>query len=167
MNNALGGIDLPLTVFGGNVPEVTSSAVPEGGSTGNQDCDFQIGSVLTRPGLLSVYSYSNQFQAKIPGSGANVLATEPSEVPWSSPNNITVNTPGTYASVTLNGLGGYSISSIIQVTFDPTKWNALGSPGTAPGDNGYDCANVWLDKDGVTFWAFEYFRRRLRPLSTI
>ncbi len=37
------------------------------------------------------------------GTGANAMATEPIETPWSNPNNIAANTPGIYASVTMTG----------------------------------------------------------------
>lgn len=47
--------------------------------------------------------------------------------------------------------------AITQVTFNPALWSAGNGVGTVPGDNGYNAANVWLDKDGVTAWAFEYF----------
>lgn len=38
------------------------------------------------------------------------LQTAGGQVPWGSPNNITTNTPGTYASVTLNLAGGASLT---------------------------------------------------------
>src|ERR1700730_3412459 len=47
--------------------------------------------------------------------------------------------------------------SIIAVTGNPSLWTAGSRVGTAPRDNGYNCAQVWLDRDGVTCWMFEYF----------
>jgi hypothetical protein len=47
--------------------------------------------------------------------------------------------------------------TVTQINFDPTLWAAGGGAGTAPGDNGFDAFPVFMDQDGVTAWAFEYF----------
>ena len=61
--------------------------MPEGSSPRNWDCDFQIGSVVTRSGLSSVYSYAGQFVGPNVAQTATDV-TSPSTIPWSNPNGI-------------------------------------------------------------------------------
>lgn len=49
------------------------------------------------------------------------------------------------------------MSGVIQVNFDPTIWNAPGLTPPGFGTSGQDAFSVWLDNDGTTCWAFEYF----------
>ena len=93
--------DVALTVFGGAVPELSPEDLPEGASPGNQDVDYQPGAVFTRAGTKNQVSYENLFSTNLTGFGQSLPgANAPDEVAWTTPNNITLNTPGDYASVT-------------------------------------------------------------------
>ena len=47
-----------LDVYGGLITFALPKDLPEGASPRCVDCDFAVGSVLTRPGLQSVYTYA-------------------------------------------------------------------------------------------------------------
>jgi hypothetical protein len=88
-----------LTIFGGMAPELAPADLPAGPAVIAEDVDFDsVGAVRTRDGVISVYSFANSFQTSLANSGT----ASGTGVPWLNPNNITVGTPGTYASVTLN-----------------------------------------------------------------
>jgi hypothetical protein len=48
-----------LDQFGGLITEALPADLPEGASPRTWDTDFLVGSVFTRPGLASVYSFTN------------------------------------------------------------------------------------------------------------
>lgn len=50
-----------------------------------------------------------------------------------------------------------TVESVTQVNFNPAIWSAPNIPGNGFGNSGQDCFSVWLDADGATCWAFEYF----------
>jgi hypothetical protein len=86
---------------------------------------FIIGSVDIRPGLQSNFYYLDFFVEKIAGFAHSVAGSHaPNEGVWLNPSRVTVGTPGSYASVSLNSpafaANGY--------------WDSLGSA-TASGDN--------------------------------
>src|SRR5258708_24176429 len=104
---ALETTPVPLTVMGGAVTEMAPEDLPEGASPFSQDVDFLPGSVFTRAGRENVYSFSGQAIEDLAGvavSGPGLNA--PNETPWVGPSNATLNTPGTYAAVTLNFSAG-------------------------------------------------------------
>ena len=47
----------PLDVFGGLITNAGPESVPHGGSPLNWDVDYITGSVFTRPGLVSAYTF--------------------------------------------------------------------------------------------------------------
>jgi hypothetical protein len=49
-------VDISVEVWGGLVTNLAPSDLPHGASPDNQDCQFQIGSVRTRPGITSSYT---------------------------------------------------------------------------------------------------------------
>src|SRR5580698_2914042 len=51
-----GTIDAPLDLFGGLVTDMPAADLPQGVSPDCQDLAFLLGSVKTRPGLVSVFS---------------------------------------------------------------------------------------------------------------
>ena len=103
MNNAIGTTPIPLSVFGGSVPEMSPEDLPEGASPFNQDCDFVPGAVFTRGGRQSVYSFSGLFAEDLAGFAATLPGPfAPNEAPWITPLNATLNIPGTYGFVTLH-----------------------------------------------------------------
>lgn len=136
MNNAAGQKvgKIPLSVMGGAVTEMAPSDLPEGASPFNQDVDYLPGSVFTRGGRQSVYTFANLFVEDLAGVALSLPGPNAS---WLSPSNVTLNTPGTYASTTLN-VGGGSFSA--GGTFDNATTNsgsaasatAAGAPTGAP-----------------------------------
>lgn len=101
MNNSQGAVDLALVVFGGNVPELSPSDLPEGASPMSADVDFAPGKVFTRAGRKSVYSFAEESVTVGANFGQN-FQDAANETPWDSPDNIAHQTIGTYASVQLN-----------------------------------------------------------------
>jgi hypothetical protein len=107
MNNVTGTNPVGLTVYGGCVSEMADADLPEGASPLNQDCDFVPGAVFTRGGRQSVYSFNGLFAEDLAGFAVTIPGLHaPNESAWNSPNNATLNIPGTYANVTLNVAGG-------------------------------------------------------------
>lgn len=138
MNNAAGQRvgKIPLTVMGGAVTEMAPSDLPEGASPFNQDCDFLPGSVFTRGGRLSVYSFANLAIEDLAGGGLSLPGLfAPNEGPWTAPNNITVNSPPSYASVTLNapqgGAAGATVDNVSPNSGTSGTAAASGTPSRA------------------------------------
>jgi hypothetical protein len=77
--------------------------LPSGASPLVINCDFTIGSVGIRPGLESEFYYVDFFSEEVTGFAETKAGPfDPNEVPWTNPNNASLNTVGVYASVTLN-----------------------------------------------------------------
>src|SRR6267378_4379499 len=118
MNNVAGTVPVPLTVMGGAVTEMSPEDLPEGASPFSQDVDFVPGSVFTRGGRQSVYSFGGLFADDLAGFAVSVPGPlAPNEAPWISPLNATLNIPGSYAAVTVNavagGPGGGTIDNVL------------------------------------------------------
>lgn len=129
MNNVLETNGVPLTVFGGAVPEMAPEDLPEGASPWNQDVDYSPGSVFTRGGRQNQFVLSNLFVSKLPAFAQSIPGTHaPNEIVWSSPTNIELGTPGTYASTTLAHSG--SIGGALGPYIDALNQNALNSDPT-------------------------------------
>jgi hypothetical protein len=113
MDNVLETNGVPLTVFGGAVPELAPEDLPEGASPFNQDCDYNPGSVFTRGGRVNQFYYSNLFYDNITQFARNQPgAFAPNEVAWTTPQNAQLNTPPQYAFTQLNQ--GVNISNLLQ-----------------------------------------------------
>lgn len=117
----------------GLVTLADSQDLPEGASPLCWDVDFLVGSVLTRPGLQSVYAYEASFDG--PNLGGLALNTGSGNL-WVNPNGVLGNT--TFASVATqanNSVAGIP-STFTQILNPPnTQW---GNPshivnGSAPG----------------------------------
>lgn len=121
MDSVAGFQDSVLLVFGGLVAEANAPDVPAGSSPVCCDIDFTVASAVTRDGLASVYTFEGFDQELDAGSGVNVDVA--GGVAWDNPSNITHNTPGTYASLTLN------VVPIAASIFN-TGGNQSGSPPT-------------------------------------
>jgi hypothetical protein len=134
MNNTEGTNGVPLTVFGGAVPELAPEDLPEGASPYNQDCDYNPGSVFTRGGRANQITYQNLSVEEIASQAADIHV--PNGTPWINPGGITHNTPGNYAQINLNqNLNFASIfQNVIQIQNTPTATNftaTLPNPVTA------------------------------------
>jgi hypothetical protein len=115
-----GATDVPLTIFGGAAPEMSNTDLPEGASAGNQDVDYSLGKVFTRPGLENVFSFEGLLETCLASSGVSV-AVEGSvdEVTWTNPSGITnascatvgVNVPGGPAAPTQLQFGQDAVST--------------------------------------------------------
>lgn len=93
--------DKALVIFNGVVADVQAIDLPEGAAAVCTDMDFTIGSVRTRDGLESVYTYQGASETLAAGFGADVEIEDAAA--WSNPDNISHNEIGTYATVNLNG----------------------------------------------------------------
>src|SRR5438445_986256 len=108
-------VPVPLTVFSGAVTEMAPEDLPEGASPLNQDVDFLPGSVFSRAGRQSVYSFSGLSIENLAGFAQSLPgAFAPTEVAWTAPANVTVNIPGTYAEAILNSTGSGSAPGLDQ-----------------------------------------------------
>lgn len=86
--------------------ECAVSDLPNGASPLCINDDFIIGSVQPRPGKQNAYIFEGMDELENAGHGASIPGQfAPNEVPWSNPNNIVLDSPPSYASVTLNGNG--------------------------------------------------------------
>jgi hypothetical protein len=134
MNHAKGYSDITLNLFGGVDPEMAPRALPEGASPRCQDVDFQIGAVLTRAGLSSVYAFSSDNFTENTNLGQNIGSTG---IAWANPNNVTLNSPPSYAAVTLvtglvYGFSTFDQSSAHNGTAGPQVGGSL-TPSTPSG----------------------------------
>jgi hypothetical protein len=137
--------------------EARPEQLPEGASPLSINTDYIVGSVGPRPGKTSAYTYGD-FTIEFLTGFAKTFADGLNEGPWLNPLNVTLNTAGTYASVSLgpqgSGAGGGSYldveadaggtSTSLSVTATPTvssdlaivfgvrgnpAFSTLGSPG--------------------------------------
>lgn len=123
-----------LTIFGGLASELAPPDLPAGPSPLAVDVDFDlVGSVRTRDGLGSIYSYSGKSVSELTSQGFSTDdVLQSSETPWDNAENITFNIPLQYASVDLN----------------------LSNPESLESKNGADVGNPllwpWVYPQGVT-----------------
>ena len=96
MHNIAGVGSAALSTFSGTVTLADPTSLPEGGSPRNQNCDFNVGSVYTRPGLTNPFTYQDAAES---GPG-NAVADVSQGSAWTNPGNVLVNT-GFYALNTL------------------------------------------------------------------
>lgn len=75
-----------LDTMGGLITNCNPQDLPEGASPRCWDVDFIIGSVFTRAGLQSVYSFAGESVSKLAGIATDV--TNPSTVPWTNPDGV-------------------------------------------------------------------------------
>ena len=138
MNNAGTGSESALTIFTGLVAELNPADLPQGSAAICCDMDFSVGSVKTRAGIENVFVYEGADEENLTGLGLDVTVLDAE--PWSDPDNITLNSPPSYASVTLNEAGsafGFYTSGSMSAaanSSDPTF--SPGSP-VAAGDVGF------------------------------
>lgn len=119
MNNAdQPFISIELTLFGTLFTEAEPEALPNGSSPLSLNCDYNVGSVIQRPGLQNQFVYLDLEEEKFATFGQTIPGPHaPNELPWSNPDNIKTATPGTYASVTLNAsLGANFLGTSVYVS---------------------------------------------------
>jgi hypothetical protein len=99
MNSIPGKPISSLTIFGGMAPELAPADLPAGPAVIAEDVDFDsVGSVRTRDGIASVFSYSGLTDTS---PAVTAIATGVGAV-WQDPSNATLGIPGVYAFVTLS-----------------------------------------------------------------
>ena len=77
--------------------------MPAGPAVVSEDVDFDsVGAVRTRDGLQSGFNYPDFSISEHATSGANIAYF--GESPWTNPNNISIYTPGTYATTNVGGV---------------------------------------------------------------
>jgi len=86
MDNVEGTQGIPLTVFGGAVPELAPEDLPEGASPFNQDVDYNPGSVFTRGGRVNQLYYAALNQSRNTGAAIS-FADNAFESAWNNPSN--------------------------------------------------------------------------------
>ena len=96
MNNLVGAGSAALSTFSGTVTLAAPQDLPEGASPRNQNMDFNVGSVFTRPGLTNPFTYQDSSES---GAG-NAVTTVSQGSTWSNPSYVLEN-EGFYASNTL------------------------------------------------------------------
>src|SRR5579864_8558211 len=94
--------------------EARPEQLPEGASPVSINTDYTVGSVGPRPGKQSVYAFLNTFSENLAQLGQSLPDNHPPEIAWSTPDNIAQNTPGTYASCTLNFSQGLQLPAWVQ-----------------------------------------------------
>ena len=115
-----------LTIFGGMAAEFSAANLPAGPAVIAEDVDFtDPGSVRTRDGLSSVYSYLNLFDSAHAATGTQSGSGQA----WNTPSNVTTNNPSTPATVSFGssidvysqviGLGTPSVGITINNTITP------------------------------------------------
>jgi hypothetical protein len=121
--------DSALVIIGGLVGEVNPENLPPGASPICTDMDFSVGSARTRDGVANVYTYQGADEEDLAGLGADVVVANAAT--WNNPNNITLDTPGDYATVVLNEPAS-SFSVVQNTSFDnfPASTSGTFSAGT-------------------------------------
>ena len=121
----------PLVIFGGLVAELNPSDLPPGSAAICTDMDFSVGSVKTRYGVENVYVYEGSDEVLEVGAGVDVPVM--GGAAWDNPSHIELDSPPSYASVTLNavpvtpvasnaasGIQGPSFSVVDTITITPS-----------------------------------------------
>lgn len=145
---------LSITNFGGIAPELAPADLPAGPAVYAENIAFDfVGAVSSRDGIQNEFGFLNLFEIEVAGMGVSQPGLfSPNEAPWINPNNVTLNTPGMYATVTLNssipfpitqnfsfgpvlGVATYSftlgaVNLDDQITFVVEFSNGAGSPDT-------------------------------------
>lgn len=108
-----------LDVFGGTITAAADHDIPEGGSPRNQDVDFEIGSVGTRPGTTSAFS----FEDSSTGDPQVAVSATPAVLPWVNPGNILLD-DGSFTSFTPTAVSAsQTVSPIFAVDASGTWTN--------------------------------------------
>lgn len=127
---------MPLELAGGLYTEASPETLPLGASPLVINCDFILGSNQQRPGKQNQYYSTANFAEKLTTFAQSIAGVSaPNEAAWASPNNVTLNIPGTYSAVTLNASAGGPGSGTIDY-FVVSSGNGLitaisGTPGQA------------------------------------
>lgn len=122
MHNAQGRKVLTLDTMGGLVTIADDNSVPSGASPRNNDVDFEVGEVHTRPPLIGVFDLHGQDFTAIPTSNV-ALAPSPGAL-WTTPENIVSTTRSATVTVAqTNDLGLVVPRQVYQS--GPTNFGAV------------------------------------------
>jgi hypothetical protein len=130
---------MPITLTGGNIQNSASVSVPNGTLSLQLNVDATI--------VAAPYGFIGANETIFGYFDANGNL---------EPLKIYANTelyPQIQIGIAVPGSPGSP--TIIQVNFDPTKWANGTGVGTSFGSNGFDAISIYLDRDGLTAWAFE------------
>lgn len=119
-----------LVTFSGLVAEVTPPDVPSGSAVICTDCDFTVQSVRTRYGTEAVYTFEGFDETLQAGSGLDIPVLPIAGAVWQNPENVTLNDPPTYTTVTLNQVAEnpavYSVdNTFVQSGFTPSATKSV------------------------------------------
>src|SRR5260221_2596180 len=102
-----------------------------------------------------------QTPVQMESQGSRGISSDPSStIQWSKATNqvvVAYEYVGSPVYICNLDPASNTVTQVHQVALDPTVFDANGTPPPGFGTNGQDVFSVWLDKDGATVWAFEYF----------
>ena len=131
MHNLKGRQSAVLETFSGTITLADPTSLPEGGSPRNQNMDFNVGSVFTRQGLDSRFTYSGNFFG--PNAANHAVNTNISGDVWNNPTNALI--LGDYADCVLN-LRVLKVRVTSGGTYADPAGPAVGFAGTGSGAAG-------------------------------
>jgi hypothetical protein len=111
--------------------EARPEQLPEGASPLSLNTDYQVGSVGPRPGKQSVYTYGS-FSVEVVAGFAKNFADASGELAWTSPLNVTLNTPGVYAAAFLGPAGSSGGGSFLDKEADTGGMSVSASVSASP-----------------------------------
>jgi hypothetical protein len=133
LHNLVGKQSVTLDTFGGLVTMANPHDLPEGASPQNNDVDFILGTVRSRPPLLNVFQIASDIAGPNGGSSAVNTQTGVGEIAWTNPGGVLLD-DGNYANVTLAGEGATSTDTEIPGSVvslpDPPFWFPFTISGT-------------------------------------
>ena len=161
MNNIQGAGNAELSVFSGTVTIAAPQDLPEGASPRNQNCDFMVGSVLTRPGLTNPFTFQD---SSVSGTG-NAVTTFPQisgpvGSTWNNQNNLLGSNPGFFASSALTSITEFIDITEFALTAPSTSTPQGFMPSVTALATGAATLNMQLIRGGIPFGNAE-----TRPLS--
>jgi len=128
-HNLRGRASAQLETFSGTVTLAQPHDLPEGASPRNQNCDFSVGSVFTRQGLVNPFTYSGGTVG--PVTGGTAADTSLNGAAWNNPGNVLLDT-GVYATATFPFAEQQSASASLTCT--SSKW---ANPSNATSSSAY------------------------------
>lgn len=141
-------------MLAGLYTEASPESLPAGASPLTLNCDYTIGQVNPRPGKQNKFYYSNFFTEKVAGFASSIAGPQaPNETPWINPSNATLNTPGSYATASLNiGGGGGGTPYLDKAVSNSGNSGAISASATpaSPTETAFFVGTVHATPQGVS-----------------